>query len=112
MSWAGAGMLWTVSGGIPKSSLLGAPSAKGELFFVQISDSHIGFNKAANADVTETLRAAVAKVNALPIQPSFLIHTGDISQLSKPSEFDTADQVLREARTKDVFFVPGEHDVA
>ena len=112
MSWAGAGMLWSVSGGVPHSSLLGAPAAKGELFFVQISDSHIGFNKAANTDVTETLRAAVAKVNALPTQPSFLIHTGDISQLSKPSEFDTADQVLREARTKDVFFVPGEHDVA
>jgi 3',5'-cyclic AMP phosphodiesterase CpdA len=112
MSWAGAGMLWSVSGGIPQSSLLGArAAAKGELSFVQISDSHIGFNKAANADVTETMRAAVAKVNALPTQPSFLIHTGDISQLSKPSEFDTADQVLREARTKDVFFVPGEHDV-
>jgi plastocyanin len=112
MSWAGAGMLWSVSGGVPHSSLLGAPAAaKGELFFVQISDSHIGFNKAANADVTETMRAAIAKVNALPTQPSFLIHTGDISQLSKPSEFDTADQVLREARAKDVFFVPGEHDV-
>ncbi|HEY2066450.1 MAG TPA: metallophosphoesterase [Gemmatimonadaceae bacterium] len=112
MSWAGAGMLWTVSGGVPKSSLLGAQAPAGELFFVQVSDSHIGFNKAANADVTETMRAAIAKVNGLGTQPAFLIHTGDISQLAKPSEFDTADQVLREARTKDVFFVPGEHDVA
>ena len=113
MSWAGAGMLWTVSGGVPKSSLLtGSRPATGELFFVQISDSHIGFNKAANTDVTETMRAAITKINALPVQPAFLLHTGDISQLSKPSEFDTADQVLREARAKDVFFVPGEHDVA
>ncbi len=113
MSWAGAGMLWTVRGGVPKSSLLtGTRPAAGELFFVQISDSHIGFDKAANADVTQTMRAAITKINALPTPPAFLLHTGDISQLSRPSEFDTADQVLREARTKDVFFVPGEHDVA
>lgn len=112
MAWAGTGMLWTLSGGVPKSSILGAQTpANRDLFFMQISDSHIGFNKAANADVTETMRAAIAKINAMPVQPAFLLHTGDISQLSKPSEFDTADQVLREARTKDVFFVPGEHDV-
>jgi 3',5'-cyclic-AMP phosphodiesterase len=113
MAWAGTGMLWTVSGGVLTSCIAGGETAKeGDLFFVQISDSHIGFNKAANADVTETMRTAVAKINALPTQPAFLLHTGDISQLSKPSEFDTADQVLKESRTKDVFFVPGEHDVA
>jgi Icc protein len=113
MAWAGTGMVWTMSGGVPRSSIAGEemPQAS-DLFFVQISDSHIGFNKAANADVTETMRKAVAKINALPTQPAFLLHTGDISQLSKPSEFDTADQVLKESRTKDVFFVPGEHDVA
>ena len=113
MAWAGTGMVWTISGGVPRSSIAGEELPKaGELFFVQISDSHIGFNKAANADVTETMRKAIAKINALPTQPAFLLHTGDISQLSKPSEFDTADQVLKESRTKDVFFVPGEHDVA
>jgi Icc protein len=113
MAWAGTGMIWTVSGGVPRSFIAGEEAVKdGELFFVQISDSHIGFNKAANADVTATMRKAVAKINSLPTQPAFLIHTGDISQLSKPSEFDTADQVLRESRTRDVFFVPGEHDVA
>jgi 3',5'-cyclic-AMP phosphodiesterase len=113
MAWAGTGMLWTMSGGVPRSSLLGAESLpKGELFFMQISDSHIGFDKAANTDVTETMRAAIAKINALPVQPAFLLHTGDITQLSKPSEFDTADQVLREARTSKTFFVPGEHDVS
>ena len=112
MAWAGTGLLWTMSGGVPKSGPLGTQRlAKDELFFVQISDSHIGFSKAANADVTATMQAAIAKINALPVQPSFLLHTGDISQLAKPSEFDTADQVLRESRTKDVFFVPGEHDV-
>lgn len=113
MSWAGAGMLWTMRGGVARSALLGAePPAAGELTFVQISDSHIGFDKAANADVTATMRAAVAKIDALHARPAFMLHTGDITQLAKPSEFDTADQVLRESRTRDVFFVPGEHDVA
>ncbi len=113
MSWVGTGMLWTIRDGVPGSALLGAETPpSGELFFVQISDSHIGFDKAANSDVTATMRAAIAKINALPVQPSFLIHTGDITQLNKASEFDIAGQVLKEARAKDVFFVPGEHDVA
>jgi plastocyanin len=112
MAWVGTGLLWTVNGGVPRSSRLGAESpGKGQLFFMQISDSHIGFDKAANSDVTATLRAAITKINALPAQPAFLLHTGDITQLSKPSEFDTADQVLREARTGKTFYVPGEHDV-
>ena len=71
MAWAGTGLLWTMSGGVPKSGLLGAlRPAKGDLFFVQISDSHIGFNKAANADVTATMQAAVAKIDALPMAPA------------------------------------------
>jgi 3',5'-cyclic-AMP phosphodiesterase len=113
MAWVGTGLLWTINGGVPSSSRLGAEELrKGELFFMQISDSHIGFNKPANTDVTATLRAAIAKINALKVQPAFLLHTGDITQLSKPSEFDTADQVLREARTGKTFYVPGEHDVS
>jgi len=71
----------------------------------------MGFNKPANTDVTATLQAAVAKINALPVPPEFMLHTGDISHLSKPSEFDTVDQILQSAPAKDVFFVPGEHDV-
>ena len=61
---------------------------KGELSFVQISDSHMGFNKPANPDVVATLQAAIDKINALPAAPEFLLHTGDISHLSKPGEFD------------------------
>jgi Icc protein len=113
MAWVGTGLLWTVSGGVPSSSRLGAQEPKkGELFFMQISDSHIGFDKPANTDVSATLRAAIGKINSLPVQPAFLIHTGDITQLSKTSEFDTADQILREARTGKTFYVPGEHDVS
>src|SRR5260370_32060203 len=86
-------------------------NAKGELSFVQISDSHMGFNKPANPDVAATLKAAVDKINALATPPEFLLHTGDISHLSKPEEFDTVDQILKSSSAKDVFFVPGEHDV-
>ena len=116
MAWAGTGALCVIQGGVLKSyslsrlSDLGANKV-GELSFVQISDSHMGFNKAANPDVVGTLKAAVDKINDLAMPPEFMLHTGDISHLSKPEEFDTVDQILKCASAKDVFFVPGEHDV-
>jgi 3',5'-cyclic AMP phosphodiesterase CpdA len=79
---------------------------------VQISDSHIGFNKPANADVNATLQIAIEKINGLPKAPDFMIHTGDLTHLAKPSEFDTLSQLLEGAKTKQVFYVPGEHDNA
>jgi 3',5'-cyclic AMP phosphodiesterase CpdA len=116
MAWAGTGAFCVIRGGILKSySLNGVPEfgleGAGELSFVQISDSHMGFNKAANPDVVGTLKAAIDKINGLATPPEFMLHTGDISHLSKPEEFDTVDQVLKSASAKDVFFVPGEHDV-
>jgi len=116
MAWAGTGVLWTMQGGVLSSRLLGKDShggmqMGGGFSFVQISDSHIGFNKEANKDVTATLQKATARINELSDAPDLLIHTGDLSHLSKPSEFDTLDQVLRSAKSKQSFFVPGEHDV-
>src|SRR5579864_7613460 len=115
MAWAGTGLVWTLGGGVPVSRVF-AKSAKknsmgGDFSFVQISDSHIGFDKPANPDVTATLRVAIDKINALPEKPDFMIHTGDLSHLSKPSEFDTLDQALRGASAKQIYFVPGEHDM-
>jgi 3',5'-cyclic AMP phosphodiesterase CpdA len=116
MAWAGTGILCVMQGGVLKSYGLSrlsemGPIASGELSFVQISDSHMGFNKAANPDVVGTLKAAVEKINGLGNTPEFMLHTGDITHLSKPEEFDTVDQVLKSANPKNVFFVPGEHDV-
>jgi 3',5'-cyclic-AMP phosphodiesterase len=117
MAWAGTGALCVMQGGVLKSysmSRIGELDAKnlaGELSFVQISDSHMGFNKPANPDVAGTLKAAVDKINGLAASPEFMLHTGDISHLSKPEEFDTVDQILKGASAKDVFYVPGEHDV-
>ena len=116
MAWAGTGALWAMQGGVLRSVPLGrtpgdAASLQGDLFFAQISDSHIGFAKAANPDVTATLQEAVDRLNRLGRRPAFVLHTGDISQLSKPTEFDTADQVIKGIRTDRVFYVPGEHDV-
>jgi Icc protein len=118
MAWAGTGALCVMQGGVLKSFALSpaadpkraAAAAKGELSFVQISDSHMGFNKPANPDVAGTLQAAVDKIRGLATPPEFLLHTGDISHLSKPEEFDNVDQILK-STGKDVFFVPGEHDV-
>ncbi len=99
MVWAGTGVLWAVSGGVPHSvGMIGdAVAAEPTGFtFLQMSDSHIGFNKPANPDALGTLREAVAKVKAMPIKPSFIIHTGDITHLSKSAEFDDADKVFSE----------------
>jgi 3',5'-cyclic-AMP phosphodiesterase len=117
MAWAGTGTLCVIKGGVLNSYAfsgignLDPSDMKGELSFAQISDSHMGFNKPANTDVVGTLKAAVDKINALKVQPEFLLHTGDISHLSKPEEFDAVDQILKGANPKDVFYVPGEHDV-
>src|SRR4051794_4239649 len=112
MAWAGTGVVWTIAGGVPTSSLLGQSDADEGFHFVQISDSHIGFNKPANADVNGTLQIAIDKINALPVTPDFLIHTGDLTHQAKPAEFDTLQQILHGAGTKQVFYVPGEHDNA
>jgi 3',5'-cyclic AMP phosphodiesterase CpdA len=117
MAWAGTGVLWTLSGGILRSQTLSEAAdgagagAGGELSFVQISDSHIGFSKEANKDVAATLREAVARINGLPHAPSFLLHTGDLSHLAEAEEFDTLEEILKECKTRQVFYVPGEHDV-
>ncbi len=113
MAWAGTGLVWTMSGGIPVSRAFAKDldHKPADFSFVQISDSHMGFNKPANPDVAATLQAAVNKINALPNVPDFLLHTGDISHLSRPEQFDNVDQILKSASAKNVFFVPGEHDV-
>jgi 3',5'-cyclic AMP phosphodiesterase CpdA len=113
MTWAGTGLLWTVSGGVPRSLGLVdeamAAETKG-LTFMQISDSHMGFDKPANPDAKGTLEEAIGRINALPARPSFMIHTGDITHLSKVSEFDDAEKIISGAKL-DVHYVPGEHDI-
>jgi 3',5'-cyclic-AMP phosphodiesterase len=117
MAWAGTGVFCLLQGGVLRSYPLSDVTREhikglhGDLSFVQISDSHIGFNKAANPDVTATLREAIAKINALPTPPSFVLHTGDLTQLSKPDEFDTLAESLKALKTDRIFYVPGEHDV-
>lgn len=124
MAWAGTGVLWMMSGGILKSYGMsqmidkasgglkkGLVMPKSDFSFVQISDSHIGFTKAANPDVVGTLNATIAKINNMPATPSFVLHTGDLSHLAQADEFDTLEQCLKSAKTEKIFYVPGEHDV-
>ena len=114
MTWAGTGVLWTIAGGVPRSTgLIGEAVAAAEpsgLTFLQISDSHVGFDKPANPNTIGTLEEAINKIKALPVKPAFVIHTGDITHLSKLSEFDDADRIISQARL-DVHYVPGEHDL-
>ncbi|HEV8443519.1 MAG TPA: metallophosphoesterase [Steroidobacteraceae bacterium] len=117
LAFGSAGTLFMLSGGVltpvnvEAADLTTAPPA-GRPLFVQLSDTHIGFHKDANPDVNATLTRAIDLVNALPSQPKFLIHTGDITHLSKPAEFDTAAQLLSKLRVSELHTVPGEHDVA
>jgi len=112
MIWAGTGMVWTMAGGIPRSTMIGeARAAEAASFsFLQLSDSHIGFDKPANPDPTATLKEAIAKAAALPVKPAFMIHTGDITHLSRDKEFDDVAQMLSTTGLHG-FYVPGEHDV-
>lgn len=112
MAWAGTGLVWAMNGGVLSAhELLATPKRKLGFSFVQISDSHIGFNRDPNHEVTKTLQEAVDKINALEEQPSFVIHTGDITHLAEAAQFDTAAQILKGARASQVYYVPGEHDV-
>jgi len=113
MTWAGTGVLWTISGGVPWSlGLVDAANAAepAGMSFLQISDSHVGFDKPANPNALGTLEEAINKVKALPARPAFMIHTGDITHLSKEKEFDDAQKIISQAGL-DVHYVPGEHDI-
>jgi 3',5'-cyclic AMP phosphodiesterase CpdA len=124
MAWAGTGVIWMMSGGILKSFGMsqmidkttgglkkGLIMPKSDFSFVQISDSHIGFTKPANTDVVGTLNAAISKINNMPVTPSFVLHTGDLTHLAQADEFDTLEQSLKSVKTEKIFYVPGEHDM-
>src|SRR5580704_4120898 len=113
MKWVGTGVLWTVAGGVPLALGIidkAMPQKADALTFLQISDSHIGFDfKTPYPNAVGTLEECIAKVNALPTKPAFMIHTGDISHLSTAAQFDDADKVIGQTKL-DVHYVPGEHD--
>ncbi|HET6572040.1 MAG TPA: metallophosphoesterase [Fimbriiglobus sp.] len=111
MAWVGTGVVWSMAGGVATSRVLGrGPAGKPTFSFVQISDSHLGFARAPNADVASTLRRTVARINALPDPPAFVLHTGDLTHLAKPGEFDAVAEILKGVKAGRVFYVPGEHD--
>jgi 3',5'-cyclic-AMP phosphodiesterase len=117
MGWAGTAVVCSISGGILTSRALGdvlsnpGSVAAADFNFVQISDSHIGFNKPANTDVVGTFQEAIKRINALPKAPEFILHTGDLSHLAQADEFDTVEQMLKSSKSSQVFYVPGEHDI-
>jgi 3',5'-cyclic AMP phosphodiesterase CpdA len=119
LAYGSAGTLFAISGGVLAPVDLAAaatlpPNAAplGKPLFVQISDTHIGFHKDANRDVNATLSKSIALVNGMPQQPALLLHTGDITHLSKPEEFDAANELFKGFRINEMHVVPGEHDTA
>jgi len=118
MAYGGTGTLFVLAGGIltPVDLAMADPkqdaSRLGKPLFVQISDTHIGFHKDANSNVSGTLSQSIDIVNGMPTQPALIIHTGDITHLSRPEEFDLAQQLLSRLRITELHTVPGEHDTA
>jgi 3',5'-cyclic AMP phosphodiesterase CpdA len=111
MTWAGSAMLWTVAGGIPRSHVIGqAEAAETGFTFAQVSDSHLGFDKPVNANVTGTFQEALNHVTGVEDKPAFIIHTGDITHLSTPAQFDTGALLLGATKLQ-IYTVPGEHDI-
>ena len=112
MAWVGTGVIWSVTGGVASSRAFGRPAEpdKATFTFVQISDSHLGFARDPNKDVAATLKATVGKINALPEPPAFVLHTGDLTHLAKPEEFDSVAEILKGVKAGAVGYVPGEHD--
>ncbi|MBN3806416.1 metallophosphoesterase [Paraburkholderia sp. Ac-20336] len=118
LAFGGLGTVFMLSGGVlaPVELALAADAknasaSTGVPLFLQISDTHIGFNKEANPDVAGTLKQTIDFVNAMPSRPPLAIHTGDITHLSKASEFDLAAQLLADLKITELHTVPGEHDV-
>lgn len=113
MAWVGTGVVWTMSGGVLASQRIGQPAATAtsDFTFVQISDSHIGFGKDPNKDVAGTLKLAVERINALPTRPDLIVHTGDLTHLADPKEFDTCAEILKSIKADRILYVPGEHDI-
>jgi len=113
MAMAGAGVLWTMKSGVLSAKALDGvtAAADSDFSFIQISDTHVGFHQAANPDVLATLQQAIAQVNNIGRIPGFVLHTGDVSHLSKPEQFDTAQQAFKGIKSDSWFFTPGEHDI-
>ena len=113
MAWVGTGLIWSVSGGVASSRVFGRQAvqqAAPTFSFVQISDSHLGFDRAPNQDVAGTLKQTIARINALPERPAFVLHTGDLTHRADAIDFDALAELLKETKTGKVFYVPGEHD--
>jgi 3',5'-cyclic AMP phosphodiesterase CpdA len=104
VGWTGAGIGFALTAGGTF-----AAADTGEFAFVQISDSHIGFALPANPDVAGTLNATVDRIKALPQQPAFVMHTGDVTHLARADQFDQAKNILGRLRAP-LFVIPGEHD--
>jgi Icc protein len=116
MTWAGTGLLWSVTGGVLSSRTLGGGAAEAQtpsasFNFVQISDTHVGFKGEANKDVLGSFEAAIARIKALDPKPAFIIHTGDITHTQKPGAFDIVTEALKGAGVERTFYIPGENDV-
>jgi hypothetical protein len=114
--------LGAVGGGaVFLSGLYGAANAAGaaydDFYFVQLSDSHWGYKGPANPDAQNTLRQAVAHVNALEVPPDFIVFTGDLTHTTDdPDErrkrMGEFKEIVSGLKVTTIRYLPGEHDAS
>ena len=88
-----------------------------DFFFLQLSDTHWGYEGAANPDAARTLRDTIATINAVSLRPRFVIFTGDLThstddpalRRARMKEFKA---IVRELAVEELRYLPGEHDAA
>ena len=100
----------------PSSAQRAVPQNEQEFSFVQLSDTHWGFDTpAVNPDFAGTLKKAIADVNALKTQPDFVVFTGDLTHTTDSNEtrrtrMTEFKEIIKGLRVQEVHFLPGEHD--
>ena len=96
---------------------MGGVGSANDFYFVQLSDTHWGYKGPDNPESANTLRKAVAAVNALPKQPDFIMFTGDLTHttddpVERRRRLTEFKQIVSDLKVKTVRFMPGEHDAS
>lgn len=94
-----------------------APRARPDFLFLQLTDTHFGYEGPNNPEASHTLKDAIAKINASPLEPDFVVFTGDLTHTTEDDaerrrrmrEFS---RIVADLKVKTRYYLPGEHDAA
>jgi predicted MPP superfamily phosphohydrolase len=90
----------------------GREKAGRNFFFLQLSDTHWGFQGPPNPQADTTLKKAVETINSVDLQPDFVVFTGDLTHTTEDRELRRKRMVefrkiVSDLKVKDLRFMPG-----